>query len=524
MTTVPGLGRPTAITQAFDHVLEAAPQRPALVGPSRSLSYEELDAAADAAAAVFAELGVRPGDRVAACLPNDVDIVIAFHGAMRLGAIWLGINRALASSEKDTLLAVATPTILLADPDTAAACASAAWRAVSVDPADARGEWAAALDAAAGADRLPPPDIDAPAAIAFTSGTTGLPKGIVHSQRNLMLPAASVVADRGYDESLRKGDCLSLTILNLQVLTTLLTSAAGGCCILTDRRDARGVAEWIERESVTLWNGVPALLYSMAADPGVEPAMLASLREVWTGGSACPEETRAAFQARFGVPLYQAYGLTELPTAATFEPVGGQHVEGSSGVPLPHLEVGVRDDTGRDLPTGTEGEVVIRGVASGLWAGAYTPMLGYWRDDHVEPSGSEELWTGDLGVIDASGNLLLRDRKKLLIIRGAANVYPAEVERVIEGVDGVRASAVLGLPDPRLGQRVVAVVETDPGFRGTTDDILEHCRTHLARYKVPEQLLVIDELPRNSMGKVQRAQLADLFPAHDGQLTERTDP
>lgn len=523
MTTVPGLGRPIAVTQAFDHVLETAPQRLALVGPSRSLSYEELDAAADAAASVLAELGVRPGDRVAACLPNDVDIVIAFHGAMRLGAIWLGINRALANSEKDTLLAVATPTILLADPDTAALYSSdsSTWRAVPVDPADSRGGWNAALDAAAGADRLPAPDIDAPAAISFTSGTTGLPKGIVHSQRNLMLPAASVVADRGYDESLRKGDCLSLTILNLQVLTTLLTSAAGGCCILTDRRDARGVAEWIERESVTLWNGVPALLYSMAADPGSEPAMLASLREVWTGGSACPEETRAAFQARFGVPLHQAYGLTELPTAATFEPVGAPHVEGSSGVPLSHLEVDVRDDAGRDLPTGTEGEVVIRGVAGGPWAGAYTPMLGYWRDDHVEPSGSEELWTGDLGVIDASGNLLLRDRKKLLIIRGGANVSPAEVERIIEGVDGVRASAVLGLPDPRLGQRVVAVVETDPGFRGTTDDILDHCRTHLARYKVPEQLLVIDELPRNSMGKVQRAQLADLFPPTTGQVTAR---
>jgi long-chain acyl-CoA synthetase len=505
------LTRPTTITETFDHVLNTDPQRLALVGSTRSLRYEELDAAADAAGAALAELGVRPGDRVAACLPNDVDIVVAFHGAMRLGAIWVGVNRALAPAEKETLLAASTPTLFLADPETTLAHQSTL-RVVPADPKDVQGGWADALAASAGAARRPPPDIDAPAAIAFTSGTTGLPKGIVHSQRNLLLPAASLVADRRYDETLRKGDCLPLTILNLQVLTTLLTSAAGGCCILTDRRDARGVAEWITQESVNLWNGVPALLYSMVNDPDIEPAMLrGSLREVWTGGSACPEELLAAFRSRFGVPLYQCYGLTEAPTMVTCEPIGGEHVEGSSGKPLPHLQVCICDEAGKEVPPGTEGEIVVRGADDGPWAGAYTPMSGYWRDNEVEAFESDELRTGDLATVDTGGNVVVRDRKKLLIIRGGANVYPAEVERVLERAPGVRAGAVIGIADPRLGQRVVAAVEVAPDFSGSAAEIKEYCRVYLARYKVPEQIVVVDELPRNAMGKVQRAQLVDLF-------------
>ena len=518
------LASPATITEILDNVLCTDPHRLALVGPGGSLSYAELDAAADAAAAALAGLGVRPGDRVAACLPNDVDIVVAFHGAMRAGAVWVGVNRALAPAEKRAVLADAAPTLFLADLETSAAIDAGlvaahrrATRVLPVDPAAGHGEWAMAQAASAGAVRLPSPDPGAPAAIAFTSGTTGLRKGIVHSQRNLLLPAASLVASRRYDETLRKGDCLPLTILNMLVLTTLLTSFAGGCAILTDRRDARGVAEWIGRQSVTLWNGVPAQLYSMVNDPQIDPAMLASLREAWTGGSPCPEDILAAFRSRFGVPIYQGYGLSEAPSVVTFEPAGGEHLKGSSGVSLPHLEILVRDEDGTELPAGEEGEIVVRGARTGPWAGAYTPMLGYWRDGRIEPFGHEELPTGDLGIVDSAGNLILRDRKKLLIIRGGANVYPAEVERVLDDAPGVRTSAVLGIPDPRLGQRVVAAVEVCPDSPGSPEKMIEHCRGCLARYKVPEQIVIVDQLPRNAMGKVQRTRLAELFAS--GQPT-----
>jgi acyl-CoA synthetase (AMP-forming)/AMP-acid ligase II len=506
--------RPRTISETLDRVLEDDPGRPALIAPSGMLSYAELDAAANAAAASLQQMGVAPGDRVAASLPNDLDIVTAFHGAMRLGAIWVGVNRNLAAPEKDVLLAAAGPTVFVADPDTAASH-TGPWRVVPAgadDPgSEWASEWASALRSSAGASRPPAPDPEAPAAIAFTSGTTGQPKGIVHSQRNLLLPAASLAASRGYDETLRKGDCLPLTILNLQVLTTLLTSAAGGCCILTDRRDARGVAEWLFREKVNLWNGVPALLYSMTHDAEIDPQLLSSLREVWTGGGACPEDLYTAFEARFGVRLRQSYGLTEAPTVVTMEAMDDQHVDGSSGVLLPHLAMAVRDDDGRDLPTGEMGEIVVCGVKEGPWAGTYTPMTGYWRDGSVEPYRSDELPTGDIGAVDGSGNLFVRDRKKLLILRGGANVYPNEVERELERVPGVRGSAVVGVPDERLGQRVVAVIEVEPDFGLVAEDVIDHCRGRLARYKVPEQIRIVDALPRNAMGKVQRAPLTELF-------------
>jgi acyl-CoA synthetase (AMP-forming)/AMP-acid ligase II len=498
------------ITEVLDQVLEVDPRRLALVGPSRSLSYQALDAEADGAAAALRRMGVGPGDRVAASLPNDVDIAVAFHGAMRLGAIWVGINRNLAPPEKEVLLDACQPKLFLADPDTAAGHDSR-WPVLRVDPADPNADWAETLAACAGADRLPPPDPLAPAAIAFTSGTTGQPKGIVHSQRNLLLPPASLVASRQYDETLRKGDCLPLTILNLQVLTTLLTSAAGGCCILTDRRDARGVADWIDREAVTVWNGVPALLYTMLHDPEIDARLLTSLKEVWTGGAPCPEELLAAFSDRFAVPVRQSYGLTEAPTVVTIDPVGRPHVEGASGVALPHLDVHTRDDHGFRLPVGELGEIAVSAVHHGPWAGQYQPMTGYWKEGTVEPFDGDCLYTGDIGLIDEGGNLFVRDRKKLLILRGGANVYPGEVERTIESLPGVRASAVLGLPDPRLGQRVVAAIEVDPESSVSPQAVIDRCRERLARYKVPEEVVVVEAFPRNAMGKVRRDTLAGLF-------------
>jgi long-chain acyl-CoA synthetase len=184
----------------------------------------------------------------------------------------------------------------------------------------------------------------------------------------------------------------------------------------------------------------------------------------------------------------------------TIDPVGAPHVPDSSGVALPHLDVRIEDD-----------EVVVRAATDGPWAGAYTPMLGFWEDGALTPFGQDVLRTGDIGAFDDDGRLFIRDRKKLLIIRGGANVYPAEVERVLATAPGVRGSVAMGIPDERLGERVVAAVEVDGTAFVGTEALLEHCRANLARYKVPDEIVVLDELPRNAMGKVQRALLVDRF-------------
>lgn len=487
---------PSSVARVLDGALAADPDREALVTRTRRLSYAELDRAANQAAHALRDLGVRTGDRVAASLPNDADVVIAFHGAMRAGAVWLGINQVLAPPEKAYLLEDSGATVLLCDDDLPD---------LGVPIVDVDG-WRAAVDAAV--DRPIDVDLDplAPAGIAYTSGTTGHPKGAVHSQHSLLAPGAVLVETRGYGPDLRKGDCFPFTVLNMAVLTTLLVSQAGGTSIVMDRIDAEGVAGWIRDEQITTWNGPPALLHSLATMDSVAAADLASLTEVWTGGADCPEAIRAAFEAKFGLPVLATYGLSEAPTVVSIDPVGGPHVAGASGRVLPHLHVRITGDEGETLSPGETGEICVSPEDD-----RYHLMLGYWEEPAAtaEALAGGELHTGDVGFLDDDGYLHLRDRKSLMIIRGGANVYPAEVERVLLEAPGVAAAAVVGVPDDRLGERVVAVVEAPDGF--DEDAVLAHCVAHLARYKVPERFAVVGTLPRNAMGKIVRTDLAELL-------------
>ncbi|MGH9085028.1 MAG: class I adenylate-forming enzyme family protein [Acidimicrobiales bacterium] len=489
---------PASVARVLDAALAADPEAEALVTREQRLSYGELDRLADRAAHALRDLGVSPGDRVAAALPNEADVVVAFHGAMRLGAVWVGVNRALAPPEKEFLLSDSSARVLLCDdelPDLGVRVVDLA-------------AWRAAVDAAADGPVGVEVDPFAPAGIAYTSGTTGRPKGAVHSQHNLLVPGSVLVEIRGYGPSLRKGDCFPFTILNMAVLTTLLVSQAGGCSIVMDRIDAAGVAEWIRVERVTTWNGPPALLHTLATDDSIAADDLASLDEVWTGGADCPESIRSAFEAKFGLPVLATYGLSEAPTVVAIDSRSGEHVAGASGRPLPHLAVRVSGADGATVPPGQTGEICI-----GPAGDRYRLMLGYWERPEAtsEALAGGELHTGDLGYLDEEGFLHLRDRKSLLIIRGGANVYPAEVERVLLTAPGVAACAVLGVPDERLGERVVAVVEVADGASLDEDAVREHCLANLAKYKVPERFAVVPAMPRNAMGKIIRAELPALL-------------
>lgn len=496
---------PTSIARVFDRALAADPAREALVTRSARLTYGELDALADRAAYALADLGVRPGDRVAASLPNEWEVVVAFHGAMRLGAVWVGVNRVLAAPERQYLIDDSGARLLLAETEVAATAAR-------VTPLDVAG-WRAALDAAPHTPWTGPAvDPFAPAGLAYTSGTTGHPKGAVHSQHNLLLPGAVLVQTRGYGPALRKGDCFAFTILNLAVLTTLLVSQAGGTSIVMDRIDAHGVAEWIERERITTWNGPPALLHSLAERDDITADSLRSLREVWTGGADCPESIRRAFETKFGRPVLATYGLSEAPTVVSIDSPDGLHRPGASGRPLPHLRVRIADEHGATAAPGDTGEIRVSAADD-----RYRPMLGYWNrpEASAEALDQGELRTGDLGFLDDQGFLHIRDRAGLLIIRGGANVYPAEVERALANHRHVAAAAVFGVADERLGERVAALIEVRDreafARDGGINAVLDHLREQLARYKVPERIAVVDALPRNAMGKVVRTGLVDLL-------------
>ena len=507
-----------SISQVFDEVLADDPGRVALISRNTVLTYKELDARADAAAAVLAELGVRPKDRIAVSLPNEADIVVAFHGAMRLGAIWVGINQILAPPEKVALLDAADTGLFIVDSRTSDEMIpridTSRIRTVVANPSDPEAEWGRLVTEMLGAPRPPTPDPFEPAALAYTSGTTGQPRGVVHSQHNLLLPGASIVASRDYDSGLRKGDFLPLTILNLLALTTLLAAQAGGRIVLMDKHDSAGVVDWIRRESVTVWNGVPALLYSMVNDKNIDPADLGSLSEVWTGGASCPEPLRNAFMERFGIPLVSTYGLTEAPTVVTMDPVDRDHAEGASGKPLPHLDVRIVDDTGNEVPTGSVGEITVRAVKDGEWANSYTPMLGYWG----EPTSARGWFWRRWCAPYRRPRFGRRGRQALRHGPQEALDHPGRIQHLSgRGREGpLGGSRGPGLRCARSPRRSAGPARrcgrgASTGQTVDTTALAELCAANLAKYKVPEQFVVVQELPRNAMGKVVRGELVELF-------------
>ena len=502
----PALSVPAMLAAAT----QRAPEREALVGREARYTYRSLHQAVERASLQLAAAGVGRADRVAGCADNSTGLVIAFLAVMRLGAVWVGLNRRLAPPEKAYILGDAGVTVLIAGDETVAELAPlrsslpALHRSVSVvgllDELPPSGH---------GPIELADPDsIDpfAPAAIAYTSGTTGHPKGVVHSQHNLLLPGAYLATTDEYPPGIRIGVCMPLTILNLIILGPLLGLQALATTVLLDRIDVEGLVEWVEAEGIETMAVPPATLYDLT-HRGDPDGRIASWTRVQTGGGDCPDSLLRDFEGTLGKVVTRSYGLTEAPTLVTVEDRDRPHVAGASGRPMPYLDVLVVDESGIPLPIGAEGEICIQAAPDGPWANVWTPMLGYWN----RPGEAEKtlvagvLHTGDMGSIDEDGNLSIQDRRSNVIVRGGSNVYPAEVERVLQAHPCVAASAVVGRPDERLGKRVVAFVELVEPV--DVDDLRSHCAEHLARYKVPEEIIIVDRLPRNAMGKVARQEL-----------------
>jgi long-chain acyl-CoA synthetase len=501
---------PFSAVGVLNEALSTWPDHEATVARSGRLTYRQLDDLAERHLHALIAAGVRPGDRLGVSLVNDLPLVALFHAGMRLGVIWVGVNRALAPPEKAYLLANSQAAYFVGDDAMVdevlgAKAAHEVKRCLTVDDSPGS-EWSALLSAVP-SWRPPLPDPLAPAAIAYTSGTTGFPKGAVHSQHNLMVPGKMVVRARGFDHETRKADCFPLTILNMQVLSTLLVPQCGGTAIVMDRVDPVGIADWISEERATVWNGAPAMLYGLATNDEVAPASLRTLHDVWSGGSHCPQATKDRFTKKFGLLASSTYGQTEVPTLVAIVPVGHEIDAEASGLPLPHLALHVVDENDAELPAGTSGEICLGPSRDPELASLYHLMLGYWHNEEASSRTLRNgvLHTGDVGFVDAEGYLHVQDRHQSLILRGGANVYPAEVERILNAFPGIAASCVVGVPDDRLGARVAAVVELDdPAQRQTdldADGLRAYCRANLARYKVPEAFLV-RSLPRNAMGKV----------------------
>src|SRR5215813_966937 len=352
---------------------------------------------------------------------------------------------------------------------------------------------------------VPPPPLkpyrmasDAIMRMAFTSGTTGNPKGVTHSF-DTTLPAADIL-NGAMTVTERDVFLIYLPLgLNWGYLTLLQSIMAGARAVLLDRFTGRAALELIDRERVTFVPSAPASLIAMLNDPELPRFSLRSLRVVITGGASCPVETIRAFRARFPGQLIELYGMLETGFH-TFTRFGDdpEAVAGSIGREAPRMQLRLIDEHGRDAPPGAEGEIAAKGPSV---------HLGYYKN----PAANAELFTadgwfrtGDLGVRDPSGNVRIVGRLKEMINRGGKKFFPREVEEILYAHPAVLHAAIVGVPDPRLGERNCLCVIPRPGKTLTLDEMVGYLKDSVATYKLPEAIEVFDELPFTPTGKIQR--------------------
>jgi malonyl-CoA/methylmalonyl-CoA synthetase len=489
------------------------PDRPFLKTPAgRVTSYASLRAESGRFAAALLRRGIEPGDRVAVQADKSPDAVLLYIACLRVGAVFVPINVANTAHEVDYFLRDSQPRLAIVRPADRAALEPPALRAgvVHVETLGADGEGslpdlvrqsgeASALPEAYGAG--------APAAIVYTSGTTGRSKGAVLTRNNLASNAAVLAEAWRFT-----ADDVLLHVLPLfhvhglfAAINTVL--ASGSSLLLLPRFDAASTLNHLP--GVTVFMGVPTHYTRLLQQPGLNREATGGARLFVSGSAPLLAETHREFLRRTGHTILERYGMTET-LMNTSNPYDGARKPGSVGPPLPGIQVRV---------AGTAGAAELAGTATGsLEIKGPNVFAGYWRDpEKTRSEFTADGWfkTGDLGCVDGDGYVHILGRAKDLVISGGYNVYPKEIEMELDALAGVMESAVIGVPHPDFGEAVTAIVVPNPGIRLSEAEIIHSLQMRLARYKVPKRVLLVEELPRNAMGKVQknvlRAAHASLF-------------
>jgi len=472
----------------------------------RCMTYADVETASARFANVLADADVEPGDRVAVQAAKSIEMLMLYLGCLRAGAVFLPLNPAYTAGELSYFLRDAEPALFVCDParEAEALELAQAQGGIRVETLGEHGDGtlnelvASASPVFATVAR----EDDDLAAILYTSGTTGRSKGAMLSHGNLASNALTLVdywRFTGEDVLLH-----ALPIFHTHGLFvgTNVTLAAGASMIFQPKFDAGMVMAALPRATVMM--GVPTFYIRLLAEPGFDRDLISHMRLFISGSAPLSADIHREFFERTGHAILERYGMTET-NMNTSNPYEGERRAGTVGFPLPGVSIRIADpETGAALPSGEIGVIEIAGP---------NVFKGYWRmpEKTAEEFRDGFFISGDLGFIDERGYVSIVGRAKDLIIAGGYNIYPAEVEAALDELPQVHESAVIGAPHPDLGEGVVAiVVPRDPTF-ADGETLVTALADRLARYKQPRRIFILPELPKNSMGKVQKTVLRDRF-------------
>jgi long-chain acyl-CoA synthetase len=466
------------------------------------LTYTMLDCAAARIANLLEEKGLRPGDRVGLMLPNVPYFPAIYYGILRAGGVVVPMNVLLKGREVSFYLQDPGARLLFAWHDFAEYAEQGASEAgaevVLVKP----GEFEQLVGGQSDAHDMIDRDADDTAVILYTSGTTGTPKGAELTHVNLH---SNCIATAGKLAGFSEDDVLlgALPLFHSFGQTCTMNSAVatGATVTMLPRFLPDKALEIIERDRVTVFQGVPTMYNAMLHAGGAGSTDASTLRLCMSGGAAMPAELMRAFEEKFDCIILEGYGLSETSPVASFNHPDRERKPGSIGTPIEGVEMKLVDDDGNDVPQGEIGEIVIRG---------HNIMKGYWNSAEATTQAiSGEGWfhSGDMARVDEDGYFFIVDRKKDLIIRGGYNVYPREVEEVLYEHPAIQEAAVVAVPDAALGEEVGAAVALKAGERLDAAELKAFVKERVAAYKYPRKVWFVDELPKGPTGKVLKREI-----------------
>jgi long-chain acyl-CoA synthetase len=486
----------------------------AVVSRGQQTTYGELREQVAALRGGLAGLGVGRGDRVAIICANNWYFVVSYLATLGLGAVATPLNPLSPTPEIERELAAVGAKIVIAGPSARRSVAGIDRQRLShlahlvVCGGDAGG-GEISLDELLTAEPLPIVEVepDDLAVLIFTSGTAGRPKAAMLSHGNI---TANIDQILELELDMRHGDDVGLGVLplfHIYGLTVVLglTFATGSSVVLVERFDPQSTITTISEHHISVVPGVPAMWMALANLPGIPPGAFAGVRVATSGADRLPAEIAQRIHERYGLVVHEGYGLTEASPVVTSSLGEEPHI-GSVGMPLPGLEVRLVDTDGSDALVGDTGEVWVKGP---------NVFKGYWEDEAATAAILDAvgwLHTGDMAVADDNGYLSLVDRAKDLIIVSGFNVFPAEVEDVLITHPAVEGCAVVGVPHPYSGEAVKAFVVVNDSASVEEDEIIAWCADRLARYKCPDKVMFVDQLPVGLSGKVLRRELAAIEP------------